>query len=467
DGIDPYPSDVEVDFPISELRRSFELLLGRGDTVRIAGRIMSKRVHGKSAFINIQDSTDKIQLYFRYDVLGEKKYIFFKKMFDIGDFINVSGTLFRTHTGEETVNVDDYTLLAKSVRPLPEKWHGLADEDTKLRYRYLDMLMNPAVKEKFVKRAKMISAMRDFLDSHSFLEVETPILQPLYGGANARPFSTFHNALEMKLFLRIATELYLKRLIIGGLDKVYEIGKNFRNEGIDRMHNPEFTAVEVYQAYANYNNMMELTEKLLKHITEQVTGSLQCSYQSVATDLSHPFERIHFWEAIARWTGEDFSDATRDELLKYLKSQKIEFDNNAPKHTLIDEIFKEMVESNLITPTFITDYPIELSPLAKKKHDEKNTVERFELFWYGMEIANAFTELNDPIDQRQRFEQQMDYRAKGDPEAQVLDEEFITALEHGMPPAGGLGIGIDRMAMILTDSYSIRDIIIFPLLRPK
>ena len=466
-GIDPYPPEVFVDFPICELRRNFELLLGRGDTVRVAGRIMSKRVHGKSSFANIQDGTEKIQLYFRYDVLGEEKYKFFKKMVDIGDFINVSGTLFRTHTGKETINVEDYTLLAKSVRPLPEKWHGLADEDTKLRYRYLDILMNPVVKERFVKRAKMISAMRDFLDSHGFLEVETPILQPLYGGANARPFSTFHNALEMKLFLRIATELYLKRLIIGGMDKVYEIGKNFRNEGIDRMHNPEFTAIEVYQAYANYNDMMELSEQLLKHITERVVGSMEVSYQGIATDLSKPFERIRFWDAIAQRTGKDFSDATRDELAEYLKSQNIEYDNNAPKHILINELFDEMVEKTLIMPTFIIDYPIELSPLAKRKRDNKNLVERFELFWYGIEIANAFTELNDPIDQRNRFEQQMDYRAKGDPEAQVLDEDFITALEHGMPPTGGLGMGIDRMAMILTDSYSIRDIIIFPLLRPK
>jgi len=466
-GVDVYPARVEVDFNLAELRRNFELLTGREDSVKIAGRVIAKRIHGKSAFAHIQDGTGKFQLYFRYDVLGEQLFEFFKKMIDIGDFIGVQGTLFRTRTGEETMKVENFNILAKSIHPLPEKWHGLADDDKRLRQRYLDILVNPQVKETFIKRTHLISAMREYLDKRGFLEVETPVLQPLYGGASARPFQTFHNALQMKLYLRIATELYLKRLIIGGMDKVYEIGKNFRNEGIDRMHNPEFTAVEIYQAYADYNTMMDIAEGMLKFIAEKIVNSLKISYQGVETDLANPFEKICFWKAIEKYTGKDLSAADREQIAEYLKSEDIEFDESAEWHILIDEVFQEKVEKQLIQPTFVINYPVQLSPLAKKKPGSEKIVERFELFWYGMEIANAFTELNDPVEQTERFEAQMEYRAKGDPEAQVLDEDFITALEHGMPPAGGLGMGIDRVVMIMTDNYSIRDVILFPLLRPK
>jgi len=465
--LDPYPARVMTDFPLHELRRNFELLLGRGDSVTVAGRIMSKRMHGKSSFVHIQDGTDRFQLYVRIDALGEEEYEFFKRMLDIGDFVQVSGTLFRTRTDEETVQVECIKLLTKTLRPLPEKWHGLADEDKKIRQRYLDILMNEQTKERFVKRAKLLRAMRDYLDSHGYLEVETPTLQPLYGGANARPFDTHHNALDMKLFLRIATELYLKRLIIGGIDRVYEIGKNFRNEGIDRMHNPEFTLLEVYRAYADYNDMMELCEGLMRNLAEKITGSLRVCYQDIETNLAGSFERIPFWDAVNSRAGQDLSDASRDDIAKYLVDEGIEYDKGASWAVLIDEVFKEKVERTLTQPTFIIDYPVELSPLAKRKSDDKKLVERFELFWYGMEMANAFTELNDPIDQRERFEQQMENRTKGDLEAQVLNEDFITAMEHGMPPTGGLGMGVDRIAMILTDSYSIRDIILFPLVRPK
>ena len=466
-GIDPYPARVQVDMPLHELRRNFSVLEGRGDAITVAGRVMSKRMHGKSSFAHIQDGSDKFQIYLKFDIVGEEQYKFYKKYIDVGDFVQVSGTLFKTHTGEETLLVEKFVLLAKALRPLPEKWHGLADEDKKLRQRYLDMLMNPQVAERFIKRAKLLRSMRDFLDRHGFVEVETPILQPIYGGANARPFSTYHNALDMKLFLRIATELYLKRLIIGGMDRVYEIGKNFRNEGIDRMHNPEFTALEVYEAYTDYDGMMKLTQALLRHIVEETSGSLSVTYQGIDTNLAPDFKKIPFWQAIAERTGRDFSTAGRSELIEYLKAENIEFDENLPEYSLVDEIFKEKVEGTLIEPTFIVDYPLELSPLAKQKRENPALVERFELFWYGMEIANAFTELNDPVEQRRRFEEQMERRAKGDPEAQILDEDFLTALEHGMPPTGGMGMGIDRLAMILTDSYTIRDVIIFPQLRTK
>lgn len=464
--IDPYPARVSVDMSLHELRRSFSLLEGRGDSITIAGRLMSKRMHGKSSFAHIQDSTDRFQLYFKFNVLGEDKYNFYKRFVDIGDFLQTSGTLFTTRTGEETMLVESFTMLAKALRPLPEKWHGFTDDDARLRQRYLDILVNQDVRQRFIQRGKILRAIRNFLDEHGFVEVETPILQPLYGGASARPFVTHHNALDMKLYLRIATELYLKQLIVGGMDRVYELGKDFRNEGIDRMHNPEFTALEVYQAYADYNTMMTLTENLLRHTAEQTTGSLSICYQGVATELSEDFERIQFWQVIADRTGQDLSNADRGELAQYLTSQQIDFDHDLPKYALVDEIFKEKVERTLIEPTFVIDYPVELSPLAKRKPNEPELVERFELFWYGMEIANAFTELNDPLEQRRRFEEQMERRAKGDPDAQIIDENFITALEHGMPPAGGMGMGIDRITMILTDGYSIRDVILFPILRP-
>ena len=466
-GINPYPPRVKHQMDIARLREKFDQLSENGEKVSVCGRLMAKRLHGKSSFAHIQDGTAKIQIYARYDILGDENYKFFKKYIDVGDFVEVSGSLFITKTGEKTILVNELRLIAKALRPLPEKWHGLADEDKKIRFRYLDMVMDPSVKERFERRATIIKSIRKFLDSKGFVEVETPMLQPIYGGASARPFETYLNALDMKLYLRIATELYLKRLLVGGMDKIYEIGKNFRNEGIDRMHNPEFTAIEVYQAYSDYEGMMKLTEELVKFVVKTTLKSEKVVYQGVETDISKPFDVVSFWDIIAQRTGRNFRNATREEIADYLRSEGIEFNENAPRYTLVDEVFKEKVEKTLIQPTFVIDYPVELSPLAKRKEDDQDLVERFELFWYGMEIANAFTELNDPIDQRKRFEQQMLFRAKGDLEAQVLDEDFLTALEYGMPPAGGMGMGIDRLVMVLTDSYSIRDVIIFPLVRPK
>lgn len=463
---EPYPARCTRGIPLKKIRERFNELLTGNEIVHSVGRVMAIRHHGKSAFAHIYDGSDKFQIYFRIDTVGQEKYEIVKRLLDIGDFIEVSGTLFRTHTNEETILVQNFRIIAKALRPLPEKWHGLQDEDKRHRQRYLDVLFNPDVKNRFIERSKIIAEIRKFMDLQDYVEIETPVLQPLYGGANARPCETYLNALNMKFYLRIATELYLKRLIIAGYEKVYELGKDFRNEGIDRMHNPEFTAIEVYQAYADYNDMMLLAQNLLRHLAIHTKNTLEITYQGVKTNLADDFPRIEFWQAIAEHTGRDLSNAQKNEITSYLKSEKIDFDPNLDRIQLIDEVFKEKVEKSLVSPTFIIDYPIELSPLAKKKAKNPSIAERFELFWYGMEIANAFTELNDPLDQRKRFEEQMERRAKGDVEAQILDEDFLIALEHGMPPTGGMGIGVDRLIMILTDTHSIRDAIFFPLLKP-
>jgi len=435
--------------------------------VSLAGRMMAKRGHGKAGFANVQDGTAQIQIYSRLNDLGEEQYEIYKGL-DIGDIVGVRGTLFKTRMGEVTVAVKELTLLAKSLRPLPEKWHGLKDVDLRYRQRYLDLIVNPEVKDTFVIRSKIVRAIRNFLVHREFLEVETPMMHPIAGGAAARPFTTHHNALDMDLFLRIAPELYLKRLIVGGFDKVFEINRNFRNEGISTRHNPEFTMLELYQAYADYNDMMDITEGLIASVAEEVFGEANINYQGQEINLNSPWERLPMLEAVKRYSGLDFEVLTNaDTAGNAVKELWLEVEKSDGWGDILNKVFEEKVEPNLIQPTFITDYPVEISPLAKKKDDQPQLTYRFELFMNGWEMANAFSELNDPLDQRERFSRQLDKRKSGDDEAHMMDEDYITALEYGMPPTGGLGIGIDRLIMLLTDSPSIRDVILFPLMRPR
>ncbi len=464
--INPYPPHCTREFEISQALDNFDEYHEQEREIELAGRMLSFRSHGGSSFANIKDSSGQIQLYFKKNIVGPDNYKILK-LLDIGDFIGVMGTLFVTRTGEKTLGVKSFTVLSKSLRPLPEKWHGLQDEDLKVRYRYLDSIMDDGVIERFRLRADVISMTRRFLEERGYVEVETPVLQPLYGGASARPFKTHHNAYDMDMYMRIALELYLKRLIVGGMDKVFEIGRNFRNEGVDRLHNPEFTMLELYEAYADYNTMMEIAERLLMQLVTELFDSSTHTYQGTETKVQMPFPRIPFFDAIEKYSEIDARYATLDQLKFALKSEGVSVKGKETRAQVLDALFSHFVEPNLQEPTFIVDYPVELSPLAKRKPEDPALVERFELFWYGMELANAFTELNDPIDQRQRFEEQMEFKAKGDPEAQVLDEDFIEAMEHGMPPTGGMGIGIDRLVMILTDSYSLRDVLLFPLVKPK
>jgi lysyl-tRNA synthetase class 2 len=429
---------------------------------------MAIRGHGKAAFFDLQDQQGRIQIYIKKDNVNERIFRIFK-LLDIGDIVGVAGEVFKTHKGEISVFLADITVLAKSLKPLPEKWHGLKDVEIRYRQRYLDLIVNPDVKETFIIRSKMINSMRSYLNEKGFLEVETPVLSPLAGGAAARPFITHHNALDIDLYLRIATELYLKRLIVGGFERVYEIGKDFRNEGISIKHNPEFTMIELYQAYADYNDMMHLTEDLIAHVAQQVLGTTKTMYQNEEIDLTPPWKRLTLMDAVKVYTDIDFTKIkTSEEAYRAAKSLNIEeVSENDSIGKILNAVFEEKVESNLIQPTFILDYPIEISPLAKKKEENPNLTYRFEAFIMGREIANAFSELNDPIDQKDRFLNQLKEREAGDEEAHMYDEDFITALEYGMPPTGGLGIGIDRLVMLMTDSYSIRDVILFPTMRPK
>ncbi len=434
--------------------------------VSIAGRLMAKRGHGKASFCDLQDMYGRIQIYVKLDEVGEEAYEEFKK-YDIGDIIGITGNVFKTHMGEISIKVKTIELLSKSLRPLPEKFHGLKDMDLRYRQRYVDLIMNNDVKKTFIARSKIISGLRKYLDDRGYVEVETPVLNTIPGGAAARPFITHHNTLDIDMYLRIAPELYLKRLIVGGFDKVYEVGRLFRNEGMDIKHNPEFTTVELYSAYEDYNDMMDITEGLISTLAKEITGDTKINYQGTEIDLTPGFRRLPMIEAIKEVTGADFNKANTDEeAMELAKSIGLEVEGKMDRGHLINLAFEERVEETLIQPTFIIDYPVEISPLTKRKPSDPRLVERFELFIGGREYANAYSELNDPIDQKGRFLAQMAEREAGNEEANMMDEDFVQALEYGMPPTGGMGMGIDRLAMLLTDSYSIRDVLLFPTMKP-
>lgn len=468
-GIDPYPNRYHRTHTTKEAIALFEQD-GSASNLRLAGRILAHRNMGKVTFIDLQDGSGKIQAYFRSSELGEEKYELVRDL-DIGDFVGASGELFRTKSGEITLRVSDFTLLAKSLQPLPEKWHGLADVEKRYRQRYLDLVANQPTKDIFLVRSRIIAAMRRFLDSRGFIEVETPVLHPIAGGARAHPFVTHHQALDQDLYLRIATELYLKRLIIGGFDKVYEIGRIFRNEGISTRHNPEFTMLECYEAYADYNDMMNLVEEMISYIAQEVLGTKKISFGADTLDLTPPWQRITLRDAIIEGCGIDFEDYLKDaaqNLRDAMQAMGMQLDDTLSPAYLIDKLASTFVEPKLIQPSFVLDYPVDTTPLAKRKPDNKGLVERFEVFAGGMEIANAFTELNDPEEQRDRFNDQERWRAVyGDEEAEGYQEDFLTAMEYGMPPTGGLGVGIDRLVMLLADQLSIREVILFPQLKTK
>lgn len=468
-GVEPYPHKYEPTHTTSVIHRDFAETQETPDEtqrIRLAGRIMTKRDHGKSSFAHLQDSEGRIQIYVRRDKVGAEPYLVYRR-FDVGDIIGVEGVVFRTRTGELTVLVDEVQLLSKSIRPLPEKWHGLQDKQTRYRQRYADLIMNPEVKSVFIKRTQIVQAIRDMLNAQSFIEVETPVLQPIYGGASARPFTTYHHTLAQSLYLRIANELYLKRLIVGGFDRVYEFSRDFRNEGMDRDHNPEFTMLELYQAYADYLDIMALTETLIADTVARVHGTTKIPYQEHEIDFTPPWRRLTMIASIQEQSGIDAASLSADELYTAAVDAGVALAGDESKGEIIAELFDAFVEPKLIQPTFITDYPLEVSPFAKKKPDDPAFVERFEFFISGMEVGNAFSELNDPVDQRQRFIEQANRLENGDEEAFMLDEDYLRALEYGMPPTGGLGIGIDRLTMLLTNQYAIRDVILFPQMRPE
>ena len=434
--------------------------------VSIAGRIMSKRGMGKASFCDIQDRDGRIQAYVRLDAIGQEQYEDFKK-YDIGDIVGIKGTVFRTHKGEISIRASEVVLLSKSLQLLPEKWHGLKDIDLRYRQRYLDLIVNPEVKETFLIRSKIIRAIRKYLDERGFLEVETPILNTIAGGATARPFITHHNTLDIDLYLRIAPELYLKRLIVGGLERVYELGRMFRNEGMSIKHNPEFTMMELYQAYTDYKGMMELTENMVSSVAQEVLGTTKIEYQGEMIDLTPPWNRLTMIDAVKQYAGVDFNEIkTNEDAKKAAESKNLHVESTATRGEILNLMFEEFVEENLIQPTFIIDYPVEISPLTKRKPENPELTERFELFITGREMANAYSELNDPIDQKERFLDQVRKREAGDDEANMMDDDYITALEYGLPPTGGLGIGIDRLIILLTNSSSIRDILLFPTMKP-
>ncbi len=445
------------------IKESFDELEGK--TVRVAGRMMSKRIMGKASFCNIQDLKGNIQSYVARDSLGEEEYKAFKKL-DIGDIIGIEGSVFRTKTGEISIHAEKITLLTKSLLPLPEKFHGLTNTDTRYRQRYVDLIMNKESKQTLINRSRIIREVRNYLDGQGFLEVETPMLVSNAGGAAARPFETHFNALDEDFKLRISLELYLKRLIVGGLERVYEIGRVFRNEGLDTRHNPEFTLMELYQAYTDYHGMMDLTENLYRHVAQAVLGTTKIVYNGVEMDLGKPFERITMLDAVKKYTGVDFNEIKTDDEAKAIAKEKgVEFEKRHKKGDILNLFFEEFVEHHLIQPTFLMDHPVEISPLTKRKPENPDYVERFEFFMNGWELANAYSELNDPIDQRERFKAQEEQLAQGDEEANTTDEDFLTALEYGMAPTGGIGFGIDRMVMLMTDSSAIRDVLLFPTMK--
>ncbi|WP_100405962.1 lysine--tRNA ligase [Bacillus solitudinis] len=469
-GLDPFGgkfvrthSAVSMEVAFEELSK--EALEETKQEVTIAGRIMTKRGKGKAGFAHIQDLTGQVQIYVRQDGVGEERYEVFDSI-DIGDIVGVTGVAFKTKVGELSVKATDFQLLSKSLRPLPDKYHGLKDVEQRYRQRYVDLIVNPEVRDTFILRSKILQSMRRYLDDRGYLEVETPTMHSIAGGASARPFITHHNALDMTLFMRIAIELHLKRLIVGGLEKVYEIGRVFRNEGVSTRHNPEFTMIELYEAYADYNDIMELTEELVAHIAREVIGSTSISYGEYQVDLEPKWRRVHMVDAIKEQSGVDFWPEMSDEDARDLaKKHKVPVKDTMTYGHVVNEFFEHFVEETLIQPTFVYGHPLAISPLAKKNPDDGRFTDRFELFIVGREHANAFSELNDPIDQRQRFEQQLVEREQGDDEAHMMDEDFVESLEYGMPPTGGLGIGIDRLVMLLTNSPSIRDVLLFPQMR--
>ena len=476
-GINPYPANL---YPVDTTSKQVEKNYQEGKEVVVAGRLMSVRIQGKASFASLQDSEGRVQLYFNRDEIcpGEDKTLYnevFKKLLDLGDFIGVEGTLFTTQVGEKTILVKNFVLLSKVLRPLPmpkvdadgNVYDAFTDPEMRYRMRYVDMVVNPHVKEVFLKRTKLFNAMRQFFNDAGYLEVETPVLQSIPGGASARPFITHHNALDIPLYMRIANELYLKRLIVGGFDGVYEFSKNFRNEGMDRTHNPEFTAMEIYVAYKDYHWMMDFTEKLLEHCAKAVNGTTKATFGKYEVDFKAPYPRVTMTDAIKQFTGFDITGKSEDELREFAKSIGTEVNETMGKGKLIDEIFGEKCEGNFIQPTFITDYPKEMSPLTKEHRDNPALTERFELMVCGKEIANAYSELNDPIDQRERFEEQLKLSEKGDDEAMFIDQDFLRALEYGMPPTSGLGIGMDRLIMFLTNNESIQEVLFFPQMKPE
>ena len=464
-GRDPFVITTSDRDTLTEtIRNNFEEYENKD--VCVAGRLLSKRGKGKVSFMDLYDRTGKIQIFAKFDDLGEEEYGFLKK-WDIGDIVEIKGFVFKTQMGEISIHAKHVRLLSKSLKPLPEKYHGLTNTDLRYRQRYVDLIMNPEVKDTFVKRSKIISSIRRYLDSQGFMEVETPMLVANAGGASARPFMTHFNALNEDLKLRISLELYLKRLIVGGLEKVYEIGRVFRNEGVDTRHNPEFTLMELYQAYTDYNGMMDLTENLYRHVAQEVLGTTKITYNGIEMDLGKPFERITMLDAVKKYSGVDFNEIKSDEEAKAIAKEKgIEFEERHKKGDILNLFFEEFAEEHMVQPTFVMDHPIEISPLTKKKPDNPDYVERFEFFMNGWEMANAYSELNDPIDQRERFKAQEELLAQGDEEANTTDEDFLNALEIGMPPTGGIGFGIDRMVMLLTDSAAIRDVLLFPTMKP-
>lgn len=450
----------------ADIAAQFDELSEKETEVKMAGRIMAIRGHGKTCFMDMQDKTGRIQVYVRKDVIGEENYALIKLM-DIGDTVGITGTAFRTHMGELSIKANSVEMLSKSLRPLPEKWHGLKDVETRYRQRYVDLIVNPEVRDTFVKRSQIIRSVREVLDSHDFLEVETPILNTIAGGAAARPFISYHNALDMQVYMRIAPELYLKRLIVGGMDRVYEMGRVFRNEGIDNRHNPEFTSVEIYQAFADYRDMMDLTEEVVVKTAEKVLGTTTINYEGTTIELASPWKRMSMIEAVKEYSGKDFTNVTDlEEARAIAKELNVAVEPSFGIGKIINACFEEYVEDKLIQPTFITGHPKEISPLAKSNPENPEITDRFEAYIYGREICNGFTELNDPIDQKERFLKQVEERANGDEEANMMDEDFVNALEYGLPPTGGLGIGIDRLVMFLTNSSTIRDVLFFPTMKP-